>query len=111
MPHIIVEYSDNIADANIPALLRSLHGALAAQGVDEARIKTRGVKLENYVVGDKGPGGKMMHVTLLLLEGRAVELRKQLGQALYDVLKMQMADDKTALTLEVRDMVKDTYFL
>jgi 5-carboxymethyl-2-hydroxymuconate isomerase len=111
MPHIIVEYSDNLSDANIPTLLRSLHGALAAQGVDESRIKTRGQKLENYVIGTKGPDARMVHITLLLLEGRAPEVKKQLGQALYDVLKMQMADDKTALTLEVRDMAKDTYFM
>ncbi len=112
MPHIIVEYSDNIDDANIPALLRSLHGTLAAQpGVSEERIKTRGIKLQDYVVGTKGPGGKMVHVTLLLLEGRDIPLRKQIGGVLHDVLKKQMSADDTALTLEVRDMVKDTYFL
>ncbi len=111
MPHIILEYSKSLeANANIPAALLAMHDTLAAQGVDKARIKTRGVAVEKAVVGDLGQNGQMMHVTLLLLEGRNILTRQQYGQALYDVLK-PYAPEECSVTLEVREMVKDTYIL
>jgi 5-carboxymethyl-2-hydroxymuconate isomerase len=112
MPHIILEYSDNLLpDVDVQALLNKLQDALATQGIDKARIKTRGVKLENFVVGDKGPDGAMMHGTLLLLEGRDIAAKKKLSEPLYAALKEAADGRNCAVTFEVRDMVKDTYYL
>lgn len=107
MPHIIVEYSA-VLDSMIPELLHTLHETLTAQGIDKARIKTRGVKIEQALVGE---GGKtMLHTTVLLLEGRDIATRKQYGEALYAALK-NAAPETCAATLEMRDMTKDTYFM
>ena len=111
MPHIVVEHSADLSERiDIPQILIELHEALAAQGIDKARIKTRAVPLAHTVVGVEGEEGCMLHVTLLLLEGRSVDLRKQLGGALHEIA-LAAAPENCAVTLEVREMVKDTYFL
>lgn len=116
MPHIVLEYSQNlIAHVNVPQLLTDLHQALAAQpDMDIQRIKTRALVLANFVVKDRDHGeGHMLHVTVSVLEGRSEELRKQYGQALYDVLKKAQPEKypDCAVTLEVREMTRATYFM
>lgn len=115
MPHIIVEYSQNMGpDLDIPDILTDLHETLAAQGVDKARIKTRAIPLLHSVVGsNEANEGTMAHATLLLLEGRDVATKQAYGQALHKVLAAAVKTPfpDCAVTLEVRDMVKDTYIL
>lgn len=111
MPHIIIEHSKNLHDrVDFPSLLKNLHETLAAQGIDQSRIKTRNICLEHSIVGDHGADGMMIHTTLLLLEGRDIPTKTSYGQALYDVMKAA-APERCAVTLEVRDMIKETYFL
>ena len=110
MPHIVLEYSQNLeTQLNVPAVLLALHEMLAVQGIDQHRIKTRGVPLKDVLIGQKGADGQMMHITLSLLEGRDIETRRKYGQALYDTLKAH-APDECSVTLEVREMVQETYF-
>ena len=109
MPHIIVEYSKSLED-KIPSVLNDLHEGLAAQGIDKARIKTRGIAIDHAVVGERGTNGQMMHTTLLLLAGRDIPTKKQYGDALHAILKAA-APEGCAATLEIRDMIADTYYL
>lgn len=109
MPHIIVEYS-NALDAQIPALLETLHKTLADEGIDIARIKTRGIKIDHAVVGDQGVERTMLHATLLLLVGRDIATKKQYGDALKAKMD-EAAPAGTKVTLEIRDMAADTYYL
>jgi 5-carboxymethyl-2-hydroxymuconate isomerase len=112
MPHIIVEYSASLAArVDVSALLKTLHGTLAAAGVDETRIKTRAHPVTDAIVGGAKPG--MVHVVLSLLKGRDIPTRKAYGKALYDALHAAVdpAAPGCALTLEVREMEPETYFL
>lgn len=115
MPHIIAEFSENmVSDLDMPALLTDLHETLAGQGIDKARIKTRAIILKDSVVGQNSPNeGRMAHLTLQLLEGRDIPTRQTYGKALYDVLCLYVraAHPECSVTLEVREMVKDTYIL
>jgi 5-carboxymethyl-2-hydroxymuconate isomerase len=111
MPHITLEYSSSLKDSrDIPAVLSSLHETLSDQGIDIARIKTRGIALDDAVVGDQGSVGQMMHATLLLLAGRDIPTKKQYGDALHNVMK-DAAPEGCAVTLEIRDMDPDSYYL
>ncbi len=114
MPHIIVEYSKNLGDIiEISNLVLDMHDALADQGIDKTRIKTRAVRCNYVAVGDFGSHGHMLHATLLLLEGRDVETKRQYGDALVEVMKKSVEGSvkHCSVTLEVRDMVKDTYYM
>lgn len=109
MPHIIVEYSHTL-EHKVPALLSDLHEQLAGLGVDMARIKTRGISIDHAQVGSEGAGGAMAHCTLLLLKGRDLETKKKYGQALHDLMRAELPP-RAAVTLEIREMDNDTYFL
>ena len=114
MPHVIVEYSKNLGDIiNISKLVYDLHEALAAQGVDKSRIKTRAIECNYVSVGDQDSRGHMLHATLLLLEGRDNTTKKQYGDVLHSMMKGYVGDvvKHCSVTLEIRDMVKDTYYL
>lgn len=114
MPHIIVEYSKNIGDIiDISHLVADLHEALAAQGVDQARIKTRASSCNYVAVGDHGSHGHMIHATLLLLEGRDAKTKKKYGDALHGLIKKRVKGvvKSCAVTLEIRDMDTDSYYL
>lgn len=114
MPHIIAEYSPNLeTEIDVPTMLSDMHAALGEGLGGVERIKTRAIKLDHAVVGDHGASGRMIHITLLLLEGRDVDTKNAYAAAICDAAKKHTADlnDTCAITLEVRDMVKDTYIL
>lgn len=111
MPHIIVEYSANLENQiDIPSMLSGMHDALADQGVDKNRIKTRGISIPHAIVGNQGATGKMIHITLLLLEGRDIQTKKTYATPIHTIAK-QSAPEECAVTLEIRDMVSETYIL
>ena len=107
MPHIIVEYSDNI-NLDVQKLVEDLQQSLVKSGIDKARIKSRAIKLEHYVVGEDGNNGAMIHITLLSLEGRDDATKNAHATPLHDIAK-KAVDEKTAVTLEVRDIKAQTY--
>ncbi len=114
MPHIIIEHSNNLNDSvDLQKLVVDTQEALATQGVEKARIKSRAIPLAHYVVGDKGQDGAMVHITLLLLEGRDDVLKKQYSTAIYEEVTkaVKVFDGACAVTLEVRDMAAATYIL
>jgi 5-carboxymethyl-2-hydroxymuconate isomerase len=112
MPHITLEYSRSLEDQmDVPALLTRLHNALASQpGIEKARIKTRGIPVNYELVGDGTGKRTMAHITLLLLAGRDTATRKVYGAALHQTA-LDAAPKDCAVTLEVREMDRDTYFL
>ena len=109
MPHIIVEYSKQLDD-QMPQLLKAMHESLANSGIDMERIKTRGISVDHNVVGETGLRGLMMHATLLILAGRDLQTKKSYGDPLHAMLK-RPAPAGCAVTLEIRDMDKDTYYM
>ena len=114
MPHIIVEYSSNLEpEVEIQPMIMKMHKALSDEGIDVARIKSRAILLDHYVVGDKGAEGAMIHITLLLLEGRDEATKKQYSLPIHQVALDAVAgrEGYCAVTLEVRDMEAATYIL
>lgn len=110
MPHIIVEYSKNL-DVIMPELLIALRDALGElDGIEPDRLKLRAIGYTHCIVGNKGAGADMLHICLQLLSGRDVPTRTLYGQALHKVLKAY-APQGCSVTLEVRDMDRETYCL
>lgn len=115
MPHIVLEYSKNLAEkVDISDLLAEMHGSLVAVGIDKSRLKTRGIAVDHNVIGDEiADKGFMAHIELRLLRGRDDETKKKYGAAIHQAAlnKIQEKVPKCALTLEVRDMDRETYIL
>jgi len=110
MPHIIVEYTDNIEnETNIPNLLRKCNDVLIAQNgiYPIGGIRSRAIKLQHYVVADDTKNDAFVHVTLKIGAGRAPEVKRQTGDALFAMIQEHFAAlfarRGLALSLEIHE--------
>ncbi len=110
MPHAVIEYSDNLAaDYKSLDVTQSVHSLLVKCGLFKSNeIKTRGYAVQDFIVGDKGRKGSFIHITVYLLEGRSVQQKQSLSQAILDSIATAMKNANT-VTVDVRELVKDTY--
>src|SRR5688572_974628 len=87
MPHLTLEYSDNI-EVDIQPLLARLHEEVVATGAINLKgIKSRAIKHTQYRVADGDPDYAFVHVSLLIREGRPIEVQKEATQRVMKVLK------------------------
>ncbi len=96
MPHVIVEYTDNIrAEAHVPALLKTINDTLIAQGdvFPIGGIRSRAIELRDYRMADGDPGADyaFVHVTLKIAGGRDEAVRKKACDALFYAIKQHFA--------------------
>ncbi len=95
MPHIIVEYTDNIrAEARVPALLKSINEVLIAQdGVFPiGGIRSRALALTDYRMADGEEDYAFVHITLKIGAGRDEAVKKRACDALFDAIKAHFAE-------------------
>ena len=108
MPHLILEYSDNI-EVDAQPLLARLHEEVVATGAINLKgIKSRAIKHTQYRIADGDPEYAFVHVGLLIREGRPVELQKEATQRVMKVLKETFGQlfekRKLSLTVDLKEM-------
>lgn len=116
MPHIIIEYSANLDDViKIKRLFSSLQDAALETGIFPlGGIRFRAIRCENYLIADGDPNNAFVHVTLKLGHGREQDVKKDVGEKLFKVLKGYF--DRTfknrpmALSLELVELDKELSF-
>ncbi|MEM7278311.1 MAG: 5-carboxymethyl-2-hydroxymuconate isomerase [Pseudomonadota bacterium] len=103
MPHVIIEYSDNLSSViDIDALVGAMHeAALALDALPTGGIRTRAVGRQYHRVADSDPGNGFIYVTLRIGEGRSADVQKFVGEALFAALNSHVANvfDSQALSL------------
>jgi len=80
--------------------------------ITKGKIKTRAIKVDNFLVGTDGADGQMIHITLKLMTGRSKEARQELANILYKVGQKYLPKTdfpKAALTVEIVELDKETY--
>lgn len=94
MPHLIVEYSANIEEAlKLPELLTRLRDCAVASGVFPlGGIRLRGARRDHYLIADGDPANAFVHLTARIGQGRTLEVRQSIAQALFDVLCSHLAE-------------------
>lgn len=113
MPHIIAEYAAPVAEkCDLGALIRGLSLRLAEfETVDLAAIKARAVPCHIYTVAGRGPESLFVHLSINVMAGRPLPLLESIKSALHilahDQISAAMPD--CAVTLEIREMVKELY--
>ncbi|MFC6619245.1 5-carboxymethyl-2-hydroxymuconate Delta-isomerase [Deinococcus radiophilus] len=110
MPHLTVEYTDNINTPRIPELLRELNGVLLAHAntYPVGGIRARAYRLSEYEVADSTePNDAFVHVILKIGAGRSEEVRQVTGDQLFAALSRHFADEfahrPLALSLEIQE--------
>ena len=114
MPHLTLEYSANLADAeNISRLCNTLAQCLAAQRDNEERvyplggIRVRALRCEHYCIADGRADAAFLHANLKIAAGRSDLTRKATGDALFALIKQHFAAEfehsGLALSLEINE--------
>lgn len=103
MPHLTLEYTDNL-QVDVQPLLARLHAEVVATGVINLKgIKSRAIRHTEYRIADGNPDHAFVHVNLLIREGRSIEIQKEAARRVMAVLKDTFGHrfDKGYLSLSV----------
>jgi 5-carboxymethyl-2-hydroxymuconate isomerase len=115
MPHVTLEYSNNLpAPVDFGALFARLHATLAETGpFPLAQIKSRAVPLDVFRVGAGAPESVFVHLTVAILSGRDADQRRRISESLLAVLReaFERAWDERPcdLTVDIRELQRETY--
>ena len=115
MPHIHLEYSDNLQSFDARPVLEALNRAFFASGyVNSALdIKSRAVCQQVYVVGlEQDHKQAYMHIKVSLLTGRSIAIQKEISALLLKVLQENDAVPvglSIQMCVEMLEMNKETY--
>jgi 5-carboxymethyl-2-hydroxymuconate isomerase len=116
MPHILVEYSSNLAPrVEVRGLMGALHGAAVESGLFEpAAVRSRALPRDIYLIADGAPENVFLHITARLRAGRSIENRKSLGESLLKAAKNAISalppSTPIALSIEVHEIDPETLF-
>lgn len=117
MPHITIEYSDNLRDLDESWVLLQVNKALMGLGIFmDADIKTRIHCLRAYRIGVTAAetgAHAFVATTVELLSGREFSIQEHLGQVLLRVLErtcLQSDGLQTQISVHVREMQSELYF-
>ena len=95
MPHIVIEYTANLASvARLPILLKTVNEVLIAQGgvFPTGGIRSRAIRLDDYRMADGEADDAFVHVTLKIGAGRSEAVKKQTCDALFEAIKAHFAE-------------------
>lgn len=115
MPHMIVEYSDNIQNLDAQMLMMDLNQALFNTDLighpDE--IKTRTRANTDFLIGFGDTQQAYIHVCLSILTGRTAEQKTKMADALIGALQVfkgyQAQDLNVQLCVELNEMPRENY--
>ncbi|MDK2123298.1 5-carboxymethyl-2-hydroxymuconate Delta-isomerase [Parachitinimonas caeni] len=115
MPHIVIDYSDNLAERpDFQALFAQLHAALHALGdVQLEEIRSRANRLLDWRVGDGDPNRAFIHVKLHLLDSRPLNFKRRAVAAVKPIVAAYfaatLAERACQICFEVVDIRADCY--
>ena len=110
MPHLSVEYSDNLdQSSDIAALCGALHATMLQSGLFElGAIRVRARACTHYAIADRLPENAFADMILRIGQGRSDADRKAIGAALMQTAQVhfavQLSHPHFALSLEVQEI-------
>ena len=114
MPHLIVEYSQNLAGFPEAQALTELNQAVTSspEVLDEADLKSRIVPVDSFEIGTAPANRAFVHAQLRLLSGRTPEAKKDVSERVAEVLRRlspKPAGVMVQLSVEIVDMDRGSY--
>ncbi len=108
MPHIIVEYAQQVlSDQQLTTVLNSIHTAVAQSGLfDASHIKTRAYPF--HLMTNAGGDEPYLHIQARIKSGRDAENKKRLSNEIINSL-VPLNIKASVITVEVIDMDRDSY--
>lgn len=113
MPHLTIEYTDNLPQFNAGGALVALNKALVASGqFEEIDIKSRAIRISTFLVGTSPDDRAFVHVKLAILSGRSIQVKHELSESLVGVLKAMYewpTKIHVQLCVEVQEIEREAY--
>lgn len=114
MPHLIVEYSNNLTGFPEAQTLTELNQAVTSspEVLNEADLKTRIVAVSSYAIGTAPGPRAFVHAQLRLLSGRSAEAKRDLSDRIAAVLRRLTPKPEgvlVQLSVELVDMDRGSY--
>lgn len=108
MPHIIVEYAEQLGnDEQIASILQTVHNAIAESGLFKAnQIKTRAYPFRGFT--NAGGNDPYIHIQARIKSGRDADNKKRLGEVILAGLST-LNIPASVITIEIIDMDRDSY--
>lgn len=108
MPHIIIEYPENLLDdAAVLTMLKSVHTSIAESGLFKAnQIKTRAYPFNVFT--NAGENDPYIHIQARIKSGRDADNKKRFGEVILAGLE-SLNIQASVVTVEVIDMDRDSY--
>lgn len=117
MAHFILEYSNNLQESEIKVdlLFEKLHDCAIDSGIFPiAGIRSRAIAYDRYRIADGDPDLAFVNLSVKVGSGRSVEVRKEVGRQLFDVLTghLQPVVDsrRIGISFEMRELDPDVKF-
>ena len=95
MAHFVIEYTATLAaEGRLPELLRKANETLIAQGdvFPIGGIRSRAIELEHWYMADGAADYAFVHGTLKIGAGRPADVRRRVGDALFETMKTHFAE-------------------
>lgn len=108
MPHIIVEYAEQITEGvPIGSILQVVHQSIADSGLFKAnQIKSRAYPFRTFT--NAGGSEPYIHIQARIKSGRDADNKKQLGEVILAGLS-SLSIPASMITIEIIDMDRDSY--
>ncbi len=108
MPHLTLEYTDNL-DFDVQPLLARLHAELVATGAISLKgLKSRAVRHSEYRIADGNPEYAFVSVNLLIRAGRPIEVQRDMTERVMRVLKEtfneRFENGYLSLSVDIKEM-------
>jgi len=110
MPHLTLEYSDNLeGKVDLPALCRALNDAIASfPFFERGGIRVRAVPCKDYAIADMLPANAFIDMQFRIGTGRSEADRQAAGDELFATARRfvepLLQEPHFALSLEVREI-------
>lgn len=116
MPHLILEYSNNIdKNLDLKCLFVALHKLLEEKlPTDISNCKSRYIPRELFFIGNGEDKNAFAHLTIKILAGRSDEIKNELGNNMLKIMSdffHLKKDAELHLSVELVDLNKDYYKL
>ena len=108
MPHLTLEYSDNL-EIDVQPLFARLHDELVATGAVAMKgLKSRAVRHIEYRLADGNEGYAFVHLNLLIREGRPLETQQEIARRAMAVLEETFGhrfdEGYLSLSVDIKEM-------
>ena len=114
MPHIYLEYSDNITNLATQPILKSINQSLLEGGYVSAAqdLKSRAIQQTDYVIGLGDPQEAYLHAKVALLCGRDEATKTEISDTVLKAIQTTFEKPKhlnVQVCVEIIEMPKFCY--